>query len=160
MRLSAAGLELIKKAEGFRGSRYVDCAGFATIGYGHRLLPGELFESGMEEAKAAEILADDVRSAEKTVERLVKVRLTQGQFGALVDFVFNLGGERLAGSTLLKELNAGRYEEAGRQLMLWDRASGRENAGLKARRKAEFLLWCAAVEDHPTVQGREMLAAS
>lgn len=55
----------------------------------------------------------DVAVAEAVVQRLVKVPLTQGQFDALVDFVFKLGGGRLASSTLLRNLNAGKYDEAG-----------------------------------------------
>jgi GH24 family phage-related lysozyme (muramidase) len=38
-------------------------------------------------------------------------------------------------------LNGGRYEAAADQLLRWDIAVGQENAGLKARREAEFALW-------------------
>ena len=141
MRLSAAGLALLKKSEGFRGRTYLDENGFPTIGYGHRLLHPESFPDGIDEAQAAEILVSDVRDAEQAVTRLVKVALTQGQFDALVDFCFNLGAGRLASSTLLKVLNGGRYEAAAEQLLRWDIAGDRENAGLKARREAELALW-------------------
>jgi len=141
MKFSTAGLELLKRAEGFRNRVYLDVAGVPTIGYGHRLLNPESFPRGVEEAQAAAILACDVREAEEAVQRLVKVPLTQGQFDALVDFCFNLGAGRLANSTLLKVLNGGRYEEAGEQLLRWDLAGGVENTGLKARREAEFALW-------------------
>jgi lysozyme len=87
------------------------------------------------------MLVCDVRSAQNAVKRLVKVTLTQGQFDALVDFVFNLGQGKLAASTLLKELNAGQYDAAGEQLLRWDHAGSQENASLKARRRAEFDLW-------------------
>jgi lysozyme len=58
-----------------------------------------------------------------------------------VDFVFNLGATRLAGSTLLKYLNEGRYDAAAWQLLAWDHAGSREVAALKNRREAEFKLW-------------------
>jgi lysozyme len=141
MQLSAAGLDLLKKSEGFRNRVYMDVAGVPTIGYGHRLLHPESFPNGIDEAQAANLLASDVRDAEQAVERLVKVTLTQGQFDALVDFCFNLGAGRLASSTLLKDLNCGRYDDAAGQLLLWDHAGGEENAGLKARREAEAELW-------------------
>jgi lysozyme len=141
MNLSLAGLELLKRAEGFKSRTYKDVNGFPTIGYGHRLVHSESFPDGIGEAQAAEMLARDVRDAELAVERLVKVPLTQGQFDALVDFCFNLGAGRLASSTLLKILNGGRYEDAAEQLLRWDLAGGKENAGLKARREAEFALW-------------------
>jgi lysozyme len=146
MKMSAAGLELIKRSEGFRSRMYLDVAGIPTIGYGHRLLHPESFANGIDEAQAAEILAADVRDAEQAVERLVKVALTQGQFDALVDFVFNLGGGRLGSSTLLKILNQGRYEDAAQQLLRWDQAAGRENAALQARREAELGLWKGKAE--------------
>jgi lysozyme len=141
MQLSAAGLELLKRSEGFRSQTYNDVNGFQTIGYGHRLLDHESFPDGIGEPQAAAMLAADVRSAEQAVAHLVKVRLTQGQFDALVDFCFNLGAGRLASSTLLKVLNSGRYADAAEQLLRWDIAGSQENAGLKARREAEFELW-------------------
>ena len=144
MQLSAAGLELIKRSEGFRGRTYKDVAGIPTIGYGHRLLPHESFPNGIEEPQAALLLASDVRDAERAVQRLVKVALSQGQFDALVDFCFNLGAGRLSSSTLVKALNCGRYEAAAEQLLRWDLAGGEVNAGLKARREAEFQLWGGA----------------
>ena len=144
MQLSAAGLELLKRSEGFRSCTYLDANGFPTIGYGHRLLHPESFPDGVGEGQAAEILVSDVREAEQAVTRLVKVTLTQGQFDALVDFCFNLGASRLASSTLLRVLNGGRHEEAARQLLRWDIAAGHENTGLKARREAEFALWASS----------------
>jgi lysozyme len=141
MDFSSAGLELLKRSEGFRSCAYLDVAGIATIGYGHRLLPSESFPDGIEEPRAARILAGDVLQAEQAVRRLVKVMLTQGQFDALVDFCFNLGAGRLAASTLLKYLNTGQYDAAAQQLLRWDHAGSQELAALKARRQSEFQLW-------------------
>jgi lysozyme len=145
MKFSDAGLALLKRSEGFRSKVYKDVCGFPTIGYGHRLLHPDSFPNGINEADASDILVSDVNAACQTVERLVKVPLTQGQFDALVDFTFNLGGVRLAGSTLLRDLNAGKYDDARGQLLLWDH--GLENghevelAALKKRREAEVALW-------------------
>jgi len=141
MQLSTAGLELLKRCEGFRSHTYNDLNGFPTIGYGHRLLKAESFPDGIDERKATAMLMADVREAEQAVARLVKVPLSQGQFDALADFCFNLGAGRLSSSTLLNALNAGRYADAAEQLLRWDIAGGHENAGLKARRAAEFALW-------------------
>jgi lysozyme len=141
MELSAAGLEMMKKYEGFRGHVYLDVAGFPTIGYGHRLQAADSFPAGIDEAQAERLLAADVRTAELAVHRLVKVLMTQGQFDALVDFCYNLGAGKLAGSTLLRELNAGRFDAAREQLLRWDHAGIKEIGGLEARRAAEFQLW-------------------
>jgi lysozyme len=139
--LSKIGLELLKKSEGFREQIYQDVAGYPTIGFGHRLVPGENYPDGISLALGEAILAKDVRNAEIAIERLVKVPLSQGQFDALVDFVFNLGAARLAGSTLLKYLNSGKYDAAAWQLLAWDHAGSQQLAGLTARREVEFHLW-------------------
>ncbi|MGD0901731.1 MAG: lysozyme [Terracidiphilus sp.] len=141
MEMSAAGLDLLKRSEGFRSHTYLDAAGIATIGYGHQLLPKEFFPNGVTEAHAEEILLSDLRGAEQAVQRLVRAALTQGQFDALVDFTFNVGAGKLASSTLLKVLNAGKYDAARKQLLRWDHVGLQENAGLEARREAEFQLW-------------------
>lgn len=141
MELSEAGLNLLKRCEGFRSQTYRDVNGWPTIGYGHRLLAAESYPGGITEVQATQLLVSDVSSAGKAVARLVKVPLTQGQFDALVDFCFNLGEGRLASSTLLKILNKGRYADAAEQLLRWDIAGGEVNAGLKARREAECDLW-------------------
>ncbi|MGA9585935.1 MAG: lysozyme [Terracidiphilus sp.] len=141
MRLSPAGLELLKKSEGFRDRVYADVAGFRTIGFGHRLAPDESYPTGITQAQAETILDHDLATAETAVERLVKVPLTQGQFDALVDFVFNLGAGRLASSKLLGYLNSGKFDAAAWQLLAWDHSGSREIASLKTRREAEFHLW-------------------
>jgi lysozyme len=146
MEMSAAGLGLLKRSEGYRGRTYLDAGGIATIGYGHQLLPHESFPNGIAEAQAEEILLSDLRGAGQAVRRLVRVALTQGQFDALVDFTFNLGAGKLASSTLLKELNAGQYDAARQQLLRWDHVGSQENAGLKVRREAEFQLWGSGVQ--------------
>ena len=148
MKFSAAGMDLLKKSEGFRGHVYLDVAGFPTIGYGHRLLHPDSFPNGIDEEQAANLLLCDVRDAEQAVQRQVKVPLTQGQFDALVDFCFNLGAGRLNSSTLLKFLNARRYNEAAEQLLRWDHAGNRECAALKARREAEAELWRTSPLEH------------
>ncbi len=139
--LSAAGLALLKRSEGFKAAEYLDAVGLPTIGYGHRLLPGESFPHGITEAQAAMILLNDVQIAERAVRLFVQVPLTQGQFDALVDFVYNLGSSRLRHSTLLVDLNAGRYDAAAQQLLLWDHAGEKELPALKTRREAEYHLW-------------------
>ena len=144
MKLSATGLELIKKSEGFRSTVYLDVAGLPTIGYGHRLIHPECYPSGICETQAEVILLWDVHESEQAVSRQVTVPLTQGQFDALVDFTFNLGSGRLASSTLLQNLNAGKYDAAATELLRWDHSGEHEIASLKARREAEFQLWADA----------------
>jgi lysozyme len=124
MQLSTKGLALLKNSEGFRSQSYLDVAGIRTIAYGHRILPTESFPNGIDEAQGAELLTGDVRVAENAVKRLVKVELVQCQFDGM--------------------LNIGRYGAAADELLRWDHAGAHENAGLKARREAEFMLWHSA----------------
>lgn len=145
MQLSDQGLKLIKQSEGFRARVYLDVAGIPTIGYGHRMRKDDSYPDGIDQAQGDALLTWDVAFAERCVESLVHVPLSQGQFDALVDFTFNLGGERLADSTLLAYLNAGRTDEAAGQLLRWDHGlvDGKETelAALKSRRQAEYDLW-------------------
>jgi len=154
MPFGSAGLDLLKKSEGYRNRVYRDPAGIATIGYGHRVLPSENFPNEIDEAQASQLLIQDVRIAEQAVLKLVKVAITQGQLDALVDFVYNLGPNQLAASTLLHELNIGRYDAAAEQLLIWDHVGKKEVAGLKARREAEFHLW------HNSLLGAEVVSCA
>ena len=131
-----AGLELTAQSEGLRLTAYQDSVGIWTIGYGHT---GHDVHQGLTITKerAEELLREDVRDAEEAVRRLVNVPLTQGQYNALVDFVFNLGWGRLEGSTLLRKLNNGDYSGADAEFDKWNKAGGRVLAGLAKRRDLE-----------------------
>jgi len=141
---SPSGFELLKRSEGLL-LRVGRDRGNPVIGYGHDLTVHEqvsgLFINGITRDQADSICQSDVALAENIVKRLVRVALTQGQFDALVDFVFNLGVVKFEGSTLLRDLNAGQYEAAAEQLQRWDHEGDVEVAGLKARRQQEFNLW-------------------
>lgn len=67
----------------------------------------------------------------------MKVRITQGQFDALVSFAYNLVLRSLSTSTLLQKLNDGDKQGAADQFGRWVNASGKRPDGLVARRAAE-----------------------
>lgn len=162
MEASAELFALLKRVEGLRLRPYLDAAGYPTIGWGHRMLHPESFPDGITEDLAEHMLLCDVDDAESAVNLLVKVPLTQGQFDALCDFTFNLGEGSLAHSTLLRDLNAGQYNAAARQLLLWDHAGAQEVEGLRKRRLAEFELWheVPAGSISPAIQDKEALHES
>lgn len=139
MKISDAGLSLIKQFEGFRANAYLCSAGVPTIGYGHTrgVKLGDVCTP--EEAEAW--LREDVEAAERCVNQTVAVPLTQHEFDALVSFVFNLGCGNFRKSTLLKLLNEGRHDEAAMEFRRWDRAGGVVLAGLTKRRLAEQRLF-------------------
>ncbi len=135
MNYSEAGLDLTEESEGCRLVAYQDSVGVWSIGYGHTR--GVVAGMTCTQAQAEAWLREDILSAIADVNRLVKVPLTQGEFDALVDFDFNLGGGALRGSTLLRLLNGGDHAGAAEQFERWDRAGGHVLAGLLRRRLAE-----------------------
>lgn len=137
--INTAGLNLIKEFEGFEAHAYLDTGGVWTCGYGHTR--GVTKDTSCTPEQAEDWLEADLDSAERDVERLVKVPLTDNQFGALVSFVFNLGATAFGKSTLLRELNSGNYEAVPTQLKFWVFDNGKRIEGLARRRKAEAALW-------------------
>ena len=119
------GMQLIRNFEGFVDHVYKDAVGYPTIGIGHLIKAGEIFPEEITEVEAYEILAKDLKEAEDAVNKMVKVTLRQNQFDALVSFVFNLGAGNLAGSTLLKMVNASDFNNAAGQFVRWNRAGGK-----------------------------------
>ena len=136
MQLSETGLLLIKQAEGFRRMPYKDVAGFWTVGYGHKIIPGEDFSRGLTQDEGDLLLKGDVKEAEAAVNHHA-LNLTQNQFDALVDFTYNLGPARL------EQLLAHGLDQVPTQILRWDHAGSVEVTGLKLRREAECKLWCS-----------------
>jgi lysozyme len=93
------------------------------------------------EARAEELLRQDLVAAEKAVSELVKVPLRQGQADALIDLIFNVGRDAIARSTLLKLLNKGQYGAAAEQLMRWVHSGSAVISGLQRRRLAARNMW-------------------
>jgi lysozyme len=142
MRYSKTGLQLTESFEGCRLLAYQDSKGVWTIGYGHT---GGIVGPGLSinQAQAEVWLALDVAWAEKEVNRVVKVPLTQGEFDALVDFVFNCGSGNFEHSTLLALLNHNDHLKAAAEFQKWDKSGGVELPGLLRRRKAEAMAFLA-----------------
>ena len=144
MQISNNGINLIKQFEGCKLTAYQDSVGVWTIGYGWtQPVEGKPVAKGMTitQQKANDLLTDGVAQYEKGVTNLVTVPVNQNQFDALVDFAYNLGVNALKGSTLLKKLNAGDYAGAANEFPKWNKAGGKELAGLTRRREAERSLF-------------------
>lgn len=144
MQISNNGINLIKQFEGCKLTAYQDSVGVWTIGYGWtQPVEGKTVAKGMTitQQKASDLLTEGVAQYEKGVTNLVTVPVNQNQFDALVDFAYNLGVNALKGSTLLKKLNAGDYAGAANEFPKWNKAGGKELAGLTRRREAERSLF-------------------
>lgn len=139
--INQAGIDLIKKFEGFSSKPYLCPAGVATIGFGSTTYEDgakvTLNDKPITEKRAEELTAFELSEKGKSILKLVKVELNDNQYAALCSFVYNVGVGNFTSSTLLKLLNKGDYQGAADQLPRWNKAGGKELAGLTKRRYAE-----------------------
>lgn len=136
--INDAGLQLIKSFESLRMRAYPDPAtGGApwTIGWGHTC--GVKSGDSCSLSSAERYLDADLATFEAGVSDLVHVPITHNQFSALVCLAFNIGLGNLRGSTLLRKLNIRDYGGAADEFLRWDKAAGKQLAGLARRRAAE-----------------------
>ena len=170
MQTSPDGIALIKKFEGCRLTAYPDPGtGDApwTIGYGWtHPVDGKPVKRGMtiDQQTADRLLKTGLVGYENDVLKVVRVKLTQGQFDALVSFAYNVGSdidadtipEGLGDSTLLRLVNANpndpriyAYKVAGDgiaatgscELLKWVSRGTPYERGLRRRRQAEADLY-------------------
>jgi lysozyme len=85
---------------------------------------------------------DADRIARELASCIGDVPLYQYEWDAFVSWAYNVGSAAACRSTLVKKLRQTPPDYAGacRELLKWTRAGGRELAGLKNRRQAEYRL--------------------
>ena len=132
---SQNGIDLITKFEGLRLKAYQDAVGVWTIGYGHTA--GVTEGQEITKATAVEFLTQDLAAAEEAVSSK-PYDWNQNEFDALVSFTFNCGRGNL---TKLLKKNTRTKEEIAAAFLLYNKAGGKELAGLTKRRKAERALF-------------------
>lgn len=151
MDISSRGLDFIKRKEGYFSRAYLCPAGVATIGWGSirwdAKRPVKLGDTCTEE-QATRLLLKEVQRVEDAIDATVKVTLTQGQFDCLVSWGYNVGigwitGKAHQQATLIKKLNAGRYDAVPSELLKFSRTTGGKRLdGLYDRRSEEVKeLW-------------------
>lgn len=138
MQVSEKGLKLTEDSEGCRLRAYLDTGGVWTIGYGHteKVRPNDTIDL----ATAVTLLKHDIEYASSVVNAYA-LPCTQGQFDALVDFVFNVGPTQFLKSSLLRYHKAGQYDKAAAEFPKWKYDNGRVIKGLVKRRAAEAALY-------------------
>lgn len=156
MKISEKCLHQIKHHEGVRQKPYKCGAFLWTVGVGH-LIDQSHLKLTIDERKALpcppawnrtltmeevdELLAKDLASFERGVERLCPTGLTQPRFDALVSFAFNVGLGNLQRSTIRMKHNRGDYEGAAESFLDWTKAGGKVLNGLVKRRNDEKALY-------------------
>jgi len=145
MRLDTLGRNFIYKKEGVRLKAYLDVVGIPTIGVGFTYYPdGSKVKIGdtISLQRCDELFTLIVKNYEDAVNNIVKVKLTQNQFNALVSFTFNLGSGALKISSLLKYINSNAGETLIRVgFAMWNKAGGKAVEDLTIRRKDEADLY-------------------
>lgn len=125
--------------EGCKLQAYKCPAGVWTIGYGHT--KGVKQGQRISKEQAIEYLKQDLSPIVLQLNKL-DVCKTQGQFTALVDFIFNLGLNAFLKSTLYKYIKQGKSDDLiCSQFMKWVYAGGKKLTGLVKRRQWECNMW-------------------
>ncbi len=152
MRTSPAGIELIKKFEGLRLEAYPDPGTGGdpwTIGYG--TTRGVTQGMRITEEQAEMMLESDLVAFERAVSLLLPVPMSQGEFDALVSFIYNVGPAALEESTLRKRLLTGepRCWVYQKEMPRWNKGGGGVMEGLVRRRQAEADFACLGYLSQP-----------
>ena len=140
MGVSDTGVNLVKKWEGCYLKAYQDVVGVWTIGYGHTkgVYRGQTLAN---EKEAHQILKEDLDSHMSVPKKDITIDLNQNQYDALCSFAFNLGAAIFRNNeNLLNAINDGDWQEAGRIMLLFNRAGGKFYQGLQNRRNEEVAL--------------------
>lgn len=137
MNYSKTALDLIKKYEGLRLKKYIDAAGYVTIGYGHVIKKTDDIPDTITEKTAENLLQQDIEIAQKKVQKYETIyNFNQNQFDALVSFAFNIGNiDKLT-------MNGKRSIDAiADAIPKYCNAAGKKLPGLVKRRAEEHALF-------------------
>ena len=145
MRLNSAGIKLLHDFEDLILTSYLCPAGVWTIGYGNTFYEdGTRVQAGqtITKERAEQLFLFVVNRFASDVQNLLRRTLNENQFSAIVSFAYNVGIANLRKSTLLRKVNANPRDTTIRtEFLKWNKAGGRELAGLTRRRQAEAVLY-------------------
>lgn len=133
--MSDNGLKFVAAWEQFRGTAYraTPAEKYLTIGYGSY---GPHVKEGQKitEGQALILLNRDMAAAVKAVDAVAHPSLTQAQFDAVVDLVFNAGAGVIASNTGTGQaLRAGDVKALRAKLALFINQNGKPVLGLRRR---------------------------
>ena len=136
---------VISSFEGFDQVAVYDVNGY-SVGYGshynwdakRNVQKGDI----VDKATAKQWLLNDAQKDYAFVQSLVRVPITDNQLLALSSLSYNIGGNALANSSLIKLLNAGyNIPSVASEFDKWVFVAGQKSEGLKKRRQAEKQLF-------------------
>jgi len=147
MHISDRGIKLGENAEGKRYLPYDDGYGNMTIGIGHLIKEGEVFDHKLSDEEVYELYRKDVGIAEARVKKAVLVEISQNIFDVLVDMAFNMKYFSFMNSSVVRFINEGKLNQARERLPLYCKAKNINSGemevapGLVKRCKARYDLW-------------------
>lgn len=144
MRCNAAGLDIIKRYEGFSAAPYLCPAGVWTNGFGNT--EGVTPDTPPVTPEDAERrLAEHVARLEVSLERMFYYPVNDNQWSACVSLAYNVGAEAFRNSTIRALVNRKEYLAAADEFHRWVYGGGRKLAGLVKRREEERALFLRPV---------------
>lgn len=137
----AVAADFVGDWEGCKLRAYVCPAGVLTIGYGHTV--GVEPDDELTQEEADKLLCEDIEGVQHALAPYVNVRVSRGQFVALVSLAFNVGVGYVTTKCpkLMRALNAEDFDACAHEFLDVTKAGGRELEGLVRRRKAEAVLF-------------------
>lgn len=138
MKLDKFGYEALHEREGLRLKPYLDTRGIATIAIGNTYyLDGRkvtMKDKLLTKDQAIELGNITADNFATKVNALVKSKLNQNQFNALVSLAYNIGITGFQNSTVLRRVNINPNDPAIKNaFMMWTK-----NPELIGRRKSEI----------------------
>lgn len=139
MRASQKLIDHIKRSEACALQAYQDSAGVWTIGYGHTA--GVKRGDRCTRYQAEQWLQQDLARFETEANKVKRIA-TQGQYDAVLDFIYNCGPGNFNKSTLRQYIESGRKTyEIQREFLRWVNSGGKFQGGLYTRRIWEANRW-------------------
>lgn len=137
----AASISLVSAWEGYYGHVYKDSVGVSTICYGATAADGVDLTRIYTKAECQRMLGRDLPKYDAQIQHCISDKvytaLPPNRHAALVSITYNIGGGAFCKSSIVKDLNAGRVQQACDDFLKYNRAGGRVLQGLVNRRRAE-----------------------
>lgn len=141
---AALAATLFMPFEGERLKANLDPIAIREICWGH--IKGVTINQIATDGQCVVYLGEDTNAAEKEVDSDTDTPMSDKTKAAFISFVYNVGGVKFRGSTMLRRLRAGDIAGACDQLTRWVYAGGQRLPGLIRRRESEKALCLAGIE--------------